>query len=171
MDAHAEIDVTAEERIVWAIIADIAAWPTWDPSMRHATLDADLESGAAFRYVSALGAIKCRLIRVEAPRELAWRGRLLATTMQQTFRIDPTPSGCRVSVDATLSGVLARILRRRLQARVQAELDSVVRLLRLEAEVRAAEGGEVADSRTPAGEASAGQPSAALPSAGQPSDG
>jgi hypothetical protein len=136
VSAHATIDVAAEERIVWAVIADIAAWPTWDPSMRHATFDADLESGAAFRYVSALGSIKCRLIRVEAPRELAWRGRLLATTMQQTFRIEPTQSGCHVSVDATLSGVLARILRRRLQARVQAELDSVVRLLRLEAEVR-----------------------------------
>lgn len=151
--ARAEIDVAADERIVWATLADVASWPTWDPSVRHVTFDADLERGTTFRYASVLGSISCRLTRVEAPRELAWDGRLLTMTLRQAFHVEPAESGSRVSVDASLSGVLARLFRGRLQARLQAELDSVAQLLKLEAEVRSVEQADEAARTASEGEA------------------
>ncbi len=136
VSAHAAIDVAAEERIVWAIIADVAAWPTWNPSLRQVLSVAELEAGARFRYISALGSVSCRLAQVDAPHEFAWRGRAWTMTLQQACRIVSQAEGSHVSVDASLDGVIARVFRRRLQAWLQADLDSLLRLLRLEAEVR-----------------------------------
>ncbi len=130
------MDIAAEERIVWAIIADIAAWPTWNPSLRQVSSVAELEAGARFRYISALGSVSCRLAQVDAPREFAWRGRAWTMTLQQTCRIGSHAEGSHVSIDASLSGLIARVFRRRLQTSLQDDLDSLLRLLRLEAEVR-----------------------------------
>jgi hypothetical protein len=139
VNAHAEIDVAADERIVWAIIADITSWPTWNPSIRRVAVESDLEREAGFRYSSPLGSMSCRLTQMDAPRELAWRGRLLTMDFRQAWRIEPVPVGSRVSLDASLGGLLARVFRRRLQVRLQDDLDSLVRLMRLEAEVRSTE--------------------------------
>jgi len=136
VSAHAEIDVAAEERILWAIIADVAAWPTWNPSLRQVSSVAELEAGARFRYISALGSISCRLAQVDAPYAFAWRGRAWTMTLQQVCRIWSQAEGSHVSVDASLSGVIARVFRRRLQTWLQDDLDSLLRLLRLEAEMR-----------------------------------
>jgi hypothetical protein len=136
VSAHAEVDVAAEERIVWAIIADIAAWPTWNPSVRQVSSVAELEAGARFRYISPLGSVSCRLAQVDAPREFAWRGRAWTMTLQQACRIGSHVEGSHVSIEASLNGVIARVFRRRLQTWLQDDLDSLLRLLRLEAEVR-----------------------------------
>jgi hypothetical protein len=139
VSAHAEIEIAAEERVVWAIIADIAAWPSWDHAVRQVSFDAELENGAAFHCTSTLGQMSCRLTRVDAPRELAWRGRAWLLTLQQACGIEPGVTGSHVRVEASLSGLVARLFRRRLQARLGDELDSFTRLLKLEAEMRSFE--------------------------------
>jgi hypothetical protein len=124
-------------------------------------LDADLERGAVFRYSSPLGSMTCRLTQMEAPRELAWRGRLMAMDLHQWWRIEPVAAGSRVSLDASLGGLVARLFSRRLQVRLQEDLDSLAQLMKLEAEVRsneerdrAARAGDVGDAG--GGEASDG---------------
>lgn len=139
MSAHAEIDVAAEDRIAWAVIADIASWPTWNPSARQVTVPTELERGAPFRYSSPLGSMTCRLTQVDAPRELAWQGRLLTMDLVQVWHIEPDAAGSHVSLDASLSGLVARVFHRRWQVRLQDDLDSLVQLMKLEAEVRSAE--------------------------------
>lgn len=139
VQAHAEVDIAADPREVWAVIADIAAWPTWDPAVREAFFEADLEVGARFRYVTPLGSLRCRLSDVDAPRILAWQGRLLAVRLQQAYRLETSPEGSHVTVDASLSGIGARLFRDRLTERLQRQLEALVQLLKLEAETRAAE--------------------------------
>jgi hypothetical protein len=139
VSAHAEIDVAAEDRIVWAVIADIASWPTWNPSARQVTVPTEFERGSVFRYSSPLGSMTCRLTQVNAPRELAWHGRLLTMDLGQVWRIEPAAAGSRVSLDASLSGLIARVLRHRWQVRLQDDLDALARLMKLEAEVRSVE--------------------------------
>ena len=139
VSVHAEIDVAAEDRIVWAVIADIASWPTWNPSARQVTVPTELERGAPFRYSSPLGSMTCRLTNVDAPRELAWHGRLLTMDLVQVWHIEPDGAGSRVSLDASLSGLVARVFRRRWQVRLEDDLDSLAQLMKLEAEVRSVE--------------------------------
>ncbi len=136
MSAHAEIDIAASEREVWTVIADIASWPTWNPGVREAIVTAELEVGARFRYVTPFGSIACRATQVDAPHALAWECRLLTMRRRQSWRLQAGPAGSHVLAVASMRGLGARLFRRRLDERLRGELDSLVRLLKLEAETR-----------------------------------
>jgi carbon monoxide dehydrogenase subunit G len=137
--AKSEIDIAASEREVWTVLVDIASWPTWNPAVRDAARDEALEVGTRFRFLTEIGTLKCRVTQIDAPRLLSWKGRVLLMGERQTWRIEPGPTGTHVSVEAEMTGPVARLFQRRFDDRLQRVLDAVVQLLRLEAEVRSAE--------------------------------
>lgn len=137
--ARAAIEIAADQRVVWAILTNIDGWPTWNPAIREAALKDDLEVGRSFRYATAFGALRCKIRRVDAPHELAWSSRLLTMAHRQIWTIRPSSSGCTATTVASLSGVGAWLFKSRLVPRLRAELDAVVRLLKLEAEIRIAD--------------------------------
>jgi hypothetical protein len=143
--ARAEIDVRAIDRVVWSVIADIAAWPTWNPAVREALFTDDLEVGARFRYASEFGSMRCTLREVDAPRTLAWSGRVMLIGQQQAWRIEARGNTCHVTTVASMRGLGARFFKGRLGRRLQGELDALVQLLKLEAETRTAESAESAE--------------------------
>jgi uncharacterized protein YndB with AHSA1/START domain len=134
--AQAQVDIAASDRQVWTVLADVASWPTWNPAIRLAICDEELEVGTRFRFSTEIGTLKCRIAAVDAPRLLSWKGRVLVIGERQTWRLTPLKDGTRVSVGAEMSGIGAHLLRRRLTERLQRVLDAVVQLLRLEAESR-----------------------------------
>jgi uncharacterized protein YndB with AHSA1/START domain len=139
--AQAAVDIAAPQREVWAVLADIDAWPTWNPAVRYAVCETELqlEVGTRFRFSTELGTLKCRITRVDAPRILAWKARVLLLGERVTWRLEPTEQGTHVEVEAQMTGPVSRLFRRRLDARLQRVMDSLVRLLRLEAEARTAD--------------------------------
>lgn len=141
--ARAEIDIEAPQRVVWAVLADIDAWPTWNPAVREAALRDELEVGGRFRFADALGALRCSLREVDAPRSLAWSGRVMLVRHRQAWWIEPAGDGSRVATEAAISGVGVWIFKSRFDERLQADLDAQVQLLKLEAENRAAEDAEM----------------------------
>ena len=142
LSASAEIDIAATEREVWTVIADIASWPTWNPAVREAVFESELEVGAKFRFATPFGRLSGRLTVVDAPHTLAWKGRVLAVGQRQRWRIHPAPMGAHVTTEATMSGLGAHLFKGRLSGRLQGDLDAEVRLLKLEAEARSTEGRE-----------------------------
>ena len=142
MSAYAEIDIAAPRPEVWGILADVASWPTWNPAIRHAVRDEELEVGARFRFSTEIGTLKCRFTAIESPRSLSWKGRVLALGERQAWILESTDSGTHVTVLAEMTGPVSRLMRRRLTERLQAVILSVLQLLRLEAEVRSAETAE-----------------------------
>ena len=145
VSAFAEIDIAAPDREVWTVIADIASWPTWNPAVRHAVFDAELEVGAGFRFSTEIGTLKCRITEVDAPRTLSWKGRVLVFGERQTWNLASGSAGTRVAVRAEMTGLAVRLVRRRMQERLQGVLDALVQLLKLEAETRATEEREEAE--------------------------
>ena len=141
-NAYAEIDIAAPRPEVWAILADVGAWPTWNPAIRQAVGDATVEVGAKFRFSTEIGTLKCRVTAVDEPRSLSWKGRVLALGERQTWHFEVTEAGTHVTVQAEMTGPVARLFRRRLTERLQAVVVSVLQLLRLEAEVRTTEARE-----------------------------
>ena len=137
--ARAEIDIAAGQRVVWSVLADIDAWATWNPAVRESSLNDELEVGARFRYATALGSMRCRLVSIDAPSRLAWSTRVLTMGHQQVFELDGSVDACHVAGEATLSGPGAWLFKSRLDERLRADLDATLQLLRLEAETRAAE--------------------------------
>jgi hypothetical protein len=142
IEAHAQIEIAAGQRVVWSVLADIDAWPTWNPAIRGSVLKDELEVSRSFRYATAFGSLRCRLREVDAPSSLAWSGRLLTITERQAWTIEPATGGCLVCVQASLSGVGAWLFKARLEERLTADLGAVVQLLKLEAESRLAKEAE-----------------------------
>lgn len=155
VSAYAEIDIAALRPQVWAILVDIAAWPTWNPAIRESMRDPQLEVGTRFRFSTEIGTLKCRITALDPPGTLSWKGRVLVLGEQQTWRLEPTAAGTHVTVLAEMTGPVSRLLRRRLTDRLQTVVVSVLDLLRLEAEVRTA---EVADEAARVDEAGADTP-------------
>ncbi len=139
VSAYAEIDIAASRPEVWVILTDVAAWPTWNPAIRESYRDPELKVGTRFRFSTEIGTLKCRFTAIDSPGSFSWKGRVLVLGERQSWRLEPTDEGTRVSVHAEMTGLVSRLLRQRLTARLQAVVDSVVQLLRLEAEVRTAD--------------------------------
>ncbi len=141
MRAQAGVDIAASEREVWTVLADIVSWPTWNPAVRHAVCNGELELevGTKFHFSTEIGTLKCRVTQVDAPSILAWKGRVLILGERQVWRLEPTDGGTRVEVEAEMTGFGSRLFRRRLDERLQRVMDALVQLLRLEAEARSVE--------------------------------
>lgn len=147
VNAHAKTEVSAGDRDVWAVLAGIEGWPSWNPAVRDAVLDGALQAATHFRFVTGPGTMSCRLLEVDAPHSLAWSGRLMGIGHRQAWRIEPHSEGCLVVVDASMSGPIARLLKGRLGRRLQGDLDTWLGLLKLEAESRAPEAGGEEEGR------------------------
>jgi uncharacterized protein YndB with AHSA1/START domain len=142
VSAFAEIDIAAPRREVWSILADVSSWPTWNPAIRQSVRDEELEVGSGFRFSTEIGTLKCKVTAIDGPRALSWKGRVLGLVERQTWILETTDAGTHVTVYAEMSGLAARLLKRRLTERLQAVIESVVQLLRLEAEARTVEAQE-----------------------------
>lgn len=144
MSAFAEIDIVAPRPAVWAILVDIGSWPMWNPAIRQSVRDRDLEVGSKFRFSTEIGTLKCKVTVLDSSGSFSWKGRVLALGERQTWQLRPTDTGTHVMVQAEMTGPVAHLFRQRLTERLQRVVDSVLQLLRLEAEVRTTEAAEVA---------------------------
>ncbi len=144
VSAYAEIDIAAPRPEVWAILTDVASWPTWNPAIRHAARDEELEVGARFRFSTEIGTLKCRFTSIDSPRSFSWKGRVLVLAEQQAWILESTDNGTHVTVLAEMTGPVSRLMKRRLTERLQSVILSVTQLLRLEAEVRTTDAAEEA---------------------------
>jgi len=147
--AQAETEVAASDRDVWGVLADIEGWPSWNPAVRDAVLDGSLEVGAHVHFATGPGKMSCRLLEVDAPRSLAWSGRLLGLGHRQVWRLQPRPEGCLVTLDGSMSGPIARLFKGRLGRQLRRDLHAWLQLLKLEAESRASEAREGGEGSGP----------------------
>ncbi|MCB9682094.1 MAG: SRPBCC domain-containing protein [Alphaproteobacteria bacterium] len=128
------VQTTAElpctEAVAWAVLADLPAWPTWNPAV--ASLDGELALGARLRLGLRQGdrtvTVGVRITRLEPGRVLAWVGGVPGlTTAEHTFALEPVAPGpadaaaaprCRFVHTEAFSGVLPWLLWPWLRARL-----------------------------------------------------
>jgi uncharacterized protein YndB with AHSA1/START domain len=113
--ASGSVDVSASPGEVWALLADIAQWPTWNPDVREARLDGELQPGSRFVWSSGPGRIRSVLRSVVQARELGWTGSTMGVRAVHVWRIEPTPRGSRVTTEESWSGWTIRFMHRRME--------------------------------------------------------
>lgn len=89
-----ELDVPAA--VAWGLLTDIAAWPTWGPSVRSALLDEGrFEGGATGTVTTAVGVrLRFRITEVDPGRAWSWEVMGVPAT---GHRVEPLgPQRCRV---------------------------------------------------------------------------
>lgn len=109
-----EIEASPEE--VWAIVADTASFPSWNPFIRK--LEGELRTGAKLAAtIESPGhrstTFRPTVLAVEPARELRWIGRVLIAPIfdgEHSFLLEPTATGgTRFTQAERFSGILVRV--------------------------------------------------------------
>ncbi|MHA6763630.1 SRPBCC family protein [Streptacidiphilus sp. PAMC 29251] len=122
LEIAASIEIKATPEAVWAVLADLSAYPQWNPFLRTAV--GDLVVG---------GRLSCRLhpenrrpipfkpvvLVVDPGRELCWQGKLLAPGIldgRHSFVLWATGEGTVLRQGEVFTGILVPLLAKGLRA-------------------------------------------------------
>jgi uncharacterized protein YndB with AHSA1/START domain len=132
----AEIEVSAPRDVVWAVLTDIDAWPSWNPDVKSASLEGALAEGTRFRWKAGPGTITSTLRQIEPPRLIAWSGKTFGINAVHVHRLDERDGTTAVTSEESWDGLLVRLLRRRLAKTLDESIRSGLQHLKAEAERR-----------------------------------
>ncbi len=121
-ELRTDIEIAAAPEEIWSILIDFAAYPRWNPFIRHILGVA--EQGSALEVcmhpAGARGArFRPTVLVVDPPRELRWRGRLLVPGVlddEHCFLIEPLSDGrVRFEQSERFSGLLTPLAQDRIE--------------------------------------------------------
>lgn len=135
--ATGELVIAASPEVVWDVISDIEAWPSWNPDVKTATLDGPLAVGSVFRWRAGGASLTSTLREVDPPRELSWSGRAMGIRAIHIFRFEPSDGGTLARSEESWAGLVPTLLRGYSRRTLDRGIRSVLRLLKDEAERRA----------------------------------
>jgi hypothetical protein len=132
--ARASIEVAATPADIWAVLTDIAQWPTWNPDVRAASIDGAVAPGTSFRWKAGPGTITSTFQTVEPPHLLAWTGRTLGICAVHVYRLEGQGDSILVRSEESWSGLPVRLARRSMQKTLQTSIESALRHLKTRVE-------------------------------------
>jgi hypothetical protein len=130
--------IDAHPEIVYAVIADIAAWPAWNDDVRSVELEGAVEPGTVFRWKSGPSSLTSTLRVVDPPREIAWTGKTMGIDAVHVFRFEASDGGTLARSDESWDGLLARVLKGYSRKSLERAITRVLAALKAEAERRGA---------------------------------
>jgi uncharacterized protein YndB with AHSA1/START domain len=110
--ASSEIEVQASPAVVWRVLADIAAWPSWNPDVKSVEIDGPLDPGTTFRWKAGPGTITSTLREVDPPRRIVWTGKTLGIRAIHVYELEPRDDVTLVRSAESWDGLVVRLLRR-----------------------------------------------------------
>ena len=111
------IDIAASPAVVWSLLADIAAYPEWNPFIIR--LEGEVRVGAGLTVTAQPPggkpmSFQPTVLTVEPGRELRWRGKVLMPGIfdgEHSFTLEPIAAGCRFHHNETFGGILVPLFR------------------------------------------------------------
>lgn len=122
--SEGRIEVATSPEAVWDLLADIRAWPSWNPDVKEVSLEGEIAEGTVFRWKAGPGTITSTLRLVDRPRGLGWTGRTFGIDAVHVWRFEQHGETTVVSMEESFEGLTARLFRRRLQG----QLDTTTRV-------------------------------------------
>jgi len=134
---HTE-ETTATPEAVWAVVADIDGWPSWNPGYAAAHLDGPLTPGGSGTIKLPNGMQRSFTLFEATPlAALVIGGKVPGATQRFIHRIEPLSSGgSRVTMAATMEGPLTPIFSRLFGKVIAGYYPTAVRQLVAAAETR-----------------------------------
>jgi uncharacterized protein YndB with AHSA1/START domain len=133
-----EIQIAAPPETVWAVMADLPAWPTWNSDVKSVAFDGRLEPGSTFRWKSGSASLVSTLQVVEAPREIGWTGETMGIHAVHMFHFEPMDGGTLARSAESFRGLIPSVLKKYSRNILQRGIDGILESLKIEAERRAA---------------------------------
>ena len=129
-----EIEIAASPDTVWALDADIGAWPDWHPDITAADPEGPLRIGSTFVWKSGPATITSNLAIFDPPSRMLWTGRAMGTRAIHDWRFEPSNSGTRVVTEESMAGWPVSLLRGFFQKTLDRSLDAWLDGLKAKAE-------------------------------------
>jgi uncharacterized protein YndB with AHSA1/START domain len=105
VQARGEVIIEAPTAVVWSVLADVAHWPTWQPTVRDVVLDGQPTVDAAFTWSNGRTRMKSRFAVVDHEKELTWTGTAAGGRAVHRVTVAPTPAGrCHVVSEESMAG-------------------------------------------------------------------
>jgi uncharacterized protein YndB with AHSA1/START domain len=136
--AEGEIHIAAPPETVWAVMADLSAWPTWNADVKSMAFDGRLEPGSTFRWKSGSASLVSTLQVVEAPREIGWTGKTMGIHAVHVFHFEPVDGGTSARSAESFRGLIPSVLKTYSHNILRRGIDGILASLKTEAERRAA---------------------------------
>ena len=134
LHARRSITIAAPRGRVFALVADVAGWPAWQPNVTKVTPPAALRPGARFTWVNGKSEISSQVAAMRSEELLAWTGSVATAKAVHLWRFSsPTPDTTRVDVEETMDGFLLTWFYG--QKELDAEMSRSLDHLRMAAEV------------------------------------
>ncbi len=135
--AEGEIEIKASPELIWQLITDIEAWPTWNPDVRSAKIAGAVAPGTQFSWKAGPGLIRSTFRAVESPRLLAWTGRTMGIRAVHVWELLPSEGTTRLRTEESWEGLIASTFKGRMRKALQKAIDGGLRHTKREAERRA----------------------------------
>jgi uncharacterized protein YndB with AHSA1/START domain len=136
--AEGEVRIAAAPETVWAVMADLSAWPSWNSDVKSVTFDGRLQPGSAFRWKSGSASLVSTLRTVDAPRDIGWTGSTMGIHAVHVFHFEPTDGGTLARSAESFRGLIPSLLKKYSRNVLQRGIDGFLASLKIEAERRAA---------------------------------
>jgi uncharacterized membrane protein len=132
--ARHEILIAAPSDTVWALLADINQWPTWNPNISTAALEGELEPGTRFHWRSGGTAIVSTLQEVEPQRRLSWTGSVMGIRAIHIWHLEPHGNAVVVRTEESFEGWMAQLMKPIMQKMLDTSLKTWLEHLKHHAE-------------------------------------
>jgi hypothetical protein len=139
--AEGEIQIGVTPETVWEVIADVPAWPLWNPDVKSMKVEGPVAPGTTFRWKAGSSSLVSTLKVVDPPREIAWTGVTMGIHAVHVFQFEPSGDGIRARSAESFRGLIPTVLRGYSRKVLQRGIDRILALLKAEAERRAANAG------------------------------
>ncbi len=117
--ARGETEIAASPDVVWAVLADIPGWPSWNTSVKSATLEGEFVAGSKFRWKAGPGTITSTLQQVEPPRVIGWTGTTFGIKAIHVYRLEQRGESTVVTSEESWDGLPVRLLRGQMSKALQ----------------------------------------------------
>lgn len=130
--SRADIDAPASE--VWAVLADVAQWPSWTPTMTSvepAEPDSPLAIGAKVRVKQPGQRVATYVVTaLAAGRAFTWQATSPGVVLTADHAVEEQAGGSSVTLGFSIGGPLGPVLRLLLGKKIQGMIDTEVASLK-----------------------------------------
>ena len=144
--AEGETLIEADPATVFAVISAIDDWPAWNPDVKSATLDGELQPGAVFRWRAGPSRLTSTLEVVDPPREIGWKGKTMGIRAVHVFRFEESGGGTLARSEESWVGPIASLFKGYSRRTLAKTIADVLAHLKAESERRVGSA-----ARSPAG--------------------
>ena len=134
--ADGEIRIAAPPETVWSVMADLAAWPSWNTDVTSMTVGGPLEPGTTFRWKSGSASLVSTLRVLDPARGIGWTGRTMGITAVHVFKFEPLDGGTLARSANRIRGLIPSVFTKYSRNVPQRGIDRILASLKVEAERR-----------------------------------